>query len=87
MRRRYPGESSTWHDTRAGIVDVSTSSTRRALRIDTSHSLQTQSTSLRLRTGFTEIFGEEFPVSAATTVTRFADPDMLIEFQGGAVRN
>jgi 2-iminobutanoate/2-iminopropanoate deaminase len=32
-----------------------------------------------------EIFGQDFPVSAAITVTGFADPDMLIEVQGVAV--
>ena len=32
-----------------------------------------------------EIFGENFPASAAITVTGFADPSMLIEFQGIAV--
>ncbi len=32
-----------------------------------------------------EIFGDDFPVSAAITVTGFADPDMLIEIQGVAV--
>jgi 2-iminobutanoate/2-iminopropanoate deaminase len=32
-----------------------------------------------------EIFGQEFPVSAAITVTGFADPTMLIEVQGIAV--
>lgn len=33
----------------------------------------------------TEIFGENFPASAAVTVTGFADPTMLIEIQGVAV--
>jgi enamine deaminase RidA (YjgF/YER057c/UK114 family) len=33
----------------------------------------------------TEIFGDDFPVSAAITVTGFADPDMLVEIQGVAV--
>lgn len=33
----------------------------------------------------TEIFGQDFPVSAAITVTGFADPAMLIEIQGVAV--
>ena len=33
----------------------------------------------------TEIFGEDFPASAAITVTGFADPSMLIEIQGIAV--
>ena len=32
----------------------------------------------------TELFGDDFPVSAAITVTGFADPDMLIEIQGVA---
>lgn len=32
-----------------------------------------------------EIFGGDFPVSAAITVTGFADPTMLIEIQGIAV--
>jgi 2-iminobutanoate/2-iminopropanoate deaminase len=32
-----------------------------------------------------EIFGENFPASAAITVTGFADPGMLIEIQGIAV--
>jgi len=32
-----------------------------------------------------EIFGENFPASAAMTVTGFADPSMLIEIQGIAV--
>jgi len=32
-----------------------------------------------------EIFGKDFPASAAITVTGFADPTMLIEIQGVAV--
>jgi 2-iminobutanoate/2-iminopropanoate deaminase len=32
-----------------------------------------------------EIFGDDFPASAAITVTGFADPSMLIEIQGVAV--
>jgi 2-iminobutanoate/2-iminopropanoate deaminase len=32
-----------------------------------------------------EIFGSDFPVSAAITVTGFADPAILIEIQGIAV--
>jgi 2-iminobutanoate/2-iminopropanoate deaminase len=32
-----------------------------------------------------EIFGKNFPASAAITVTGFADPTMLIEIQGIAV--
>ncbi len=33
----------------------------------------------------TEIFGEDFPASAAITVTGFADPAIMIEIQGTAV--
>jgi enamine deaminase RidA (YjgF/YER057c/UK114 family) len=33
----------------------------------------------------TEIFGKDFPASAAITVSGFADPAMLIEIQGVAV--
>lgn len=33
----------------------------------------------------TEVFGKDFPASAAITVTGFADPSMLIEIQGIAV--
>jgi 2-iminobutanoate/2-iminopropanoate deaminase len=33
----------------------------------------------------TELFGSDFPASAAITVTGFADPTMLIEIQGIAV--
>ena len=33
----------------------------------------------------TEIFGKDFPASAAITVTGFADPSILIEIQGIAV--
>ena len=33
----------------------------------------------------TKIFGQDFPASAAITVTGFADPSMLIEIQGIAV--
>jgi 2-iminobutanoate/2-iminopropanoate deaminase len=33
----------------------------------------------------TEIFGDDFPASAAITVAGFADPNMLIEIQGIAV--
>jgi 2-iminobutanoate/2-iminopropanoate deaminase len=33
----------------------------------------------------TEIFGTDFPASAAITVTGFADPTILIEIQGVAV--
>lgn len=32
-----------------------------------------------------ELFGSEFPASAAITVTGFADPTMLIEVQGIAI--
>ena len=32
-----------------------------------------------------ELFGSDFPASAAITVTGFADPNMLIEIQGVAV--
>jgi 2-iminobutanoate/2-iminopropanoate deaminase len=32
-----------------------------------------------------ELFGTDFPASAAITVTAFADPTMLIEIQGAAV--
>ena len=32
-----------------------------------------------------EIFGDDFPASAAITVTGFADPSMMIEIQGVAV--
>jgi 2-iminobutanoate/2-iminopropanoate deaminase len=33
----------------------------------------------------TEIFGDDFPASAAITVKGFADPNMMIEIQGIAV--
>jgi len=33
----------------------------------------------------TEIFGSDYPASAAITVAGFADPDMLIEIEGIAV--
>ena len=33
----------------------------------------------------TEIFGKDFPASAAITVAGFADPSMMIEIQGIAV--
>jgi 2-iminobutanoate/2-iminopropanoate deaminase len=33
----------------------------------------------------TELFGTDFPASAAITVKGFADPNMLIEIQGAAV--
>jgi len=33
----------------------------------------------------TEIFGRDFPASAAITVTGFADPSILLEIQGVAV--
>jgi 2-iminobutanoate/2-iminopropanoate deaminase len=33
----------------------------------------------------TEIFGRDFPASAAITVAGFADPSMMIEIQGIAV--
>ena len=33
----------------------------------------------------TEVFGTDFPASAAITVTGFADPSILIEIQGIAV--
>ncbi|MGX1791173.1 RidA family protein [Bosea sp. NPDC055332] len=32
-----------------------------------------------------EVFGKDFPASAAVTVTGFADPNMLIEIQGIAL--
>jgi 2-iminobutanoate/2-iminopropanoate deaminase len=46
--------------------------------IDTRHT--TRMTELR-----TEIFGKDFPASAAITVAGFAQPDMMIEIQGVAV--
>ena len=39
----------------------------------------------RMTDGRTEIFGKDFPASAAITVTGFADPSILIEIQGIAV--
>jgi enamine deaminase RidA (YjgF/YER057c/UK114 family) len=33
----------------------------------------------------TEIFGDDFPASAAITVSGFADPAIMIEIQGVAV--
>jgi enamine deaminase RidA (YjgF/YER057c/UK114 family) len=33
----------------------------------------------------TEVFGKDFPASAAITVTGFADPSIMIEIQGVAV--
>jgi 2-iminobutanoate/2-iminopropanoate deaminase len=46
--------------------------------IDARHT--TRMTELR-----TEIFGKDFPASAAITVAGFADPTMMIEIQGVAV--
>jgi len=46
--------------------------------IDARHT--TRMTELR-----TEIFGKDFPASAAITVAGFADPTMMIEIQGIAV--
>ena len=46
--------------------------------IDTRHT--TRMTELR-----TEIFGEDFPASAAITVSGFAQPEMMIEIQCVAV--
>lgn len=46
--------------------------------IDSRHT--TRMTELR-----TEIFGKDFPASAAITVAGFADPAMMIEIQGIAV--
>ena len=46
--------------------------------IDARHT--TRMTELR-----TEIFGSDFPASAAITVSGFADPSMMIEIQGIAV--
>lgn len=46
--------------------------------IDTRHT--TRMTELR-----TEIFGNDFPASAAITVAGFADPAMMVEIQGVAV--
>ena len=46
--------------------------------IDARHT--TRMTELR-----TEIFGQDFPASAAITVAGFADPTMMIEIQGVAV--
>jgi enamine deaminase RidA (YjgF/YER057c/UK114 family) len=47
--------------------------------IDARHT--TRMTELR-----TEIFGKDFPASAAITVAGFAQPEMLIEIQGVAVK-
>ncbi len=46
--------------------------------IDVRHT--TRMTELR-----TEIFGKDFPASAAITVTGFADPSIMLEIQGIAV--
>ena len=39
----------------------------------------------RYTTRMTEIFGRDFPASAAITVAGFADPSIMIEIQGIAV--
>ena len=46
--------------------------------IDARHT--TRMTEIRI-----EIFGKDFPASAAITVAGFADPSMMIEIQGIAV--
>ena len=67
----------TLADANARLSDIVTMT---VFLIDARHT--TRMTELR-----TEIFGKDFPASAAITVAGFADPTMMIEIQGAAVTN
>ena len=75
MRQTFKNIEATLKEAGASLTDIVTMTVFLA---DSRYT--TRMTEIR-----TEIFGEDFPASAAITVTGFADPSMLIEIQGIAV--
>jgi 2-iminobutanoate/2-iminopropanoate deaminase len=74
-RQTFRNLEKTLADTGAQLTDLVTMT---VFLSDSRHT--TRMTEIRA-----EIFGKDFPASAAITVTGFADPIMLIEIQGVAV--
>ena len=74
-RQTFRNIARTLGDAGATLADLVTVT---VFLIDTRHT--TRMTEIR-----TEIFGQDFPASAAITVAGFADPAMMIEIQGIAV--
>ena len=75
MRQTFKNIGATLKEAGASVKDIVTMTVFLA---DSRYT--TRMTELR-----TEILGQDFPASAAITVTGFADPTMLIEIQGIAV--
>ncbi|MGH6782373.1 MAG: RidA family protein, partial [Sphingomonadaceae bacterium] len=75
MRQTFRNLEATLAEAGGSLKDIVTMT---VFLVDVRHT--TRMTELR-----TEIFGTDFPASAAITVTGFADPSMLIEIQAVAV--
>lgn len=75
VRQTFRNLAATLTEAGGSLKDIVTMT---VFLVDVRHT--TRMTELR-----TEIFGEDFPASAAITVTGFADPTMLIEIQAVAV--
>ncbi|MGH8679494.1 MAG: RidA family protein [Burkholderiales bacterium] len=75
MRQTFRNLEATLADAGGSLTDIVTMT---VFLVDVRHT--TRMTELRA-----EIFGTDFPASAAITVTGFADPSMLIEIQAIAV--
>lgn len=75
VRQTFRNLAATLTESGGSLKDIVTMT---VFLVDVRHT--TRMTELR-----TEIFGEDFPASAAITVTGFADPTMLIEIQAVAV--
>lgn len=75
MRQTFRNLEATLAEAGGSLKDIVTMT---VFLVDVRHT--TRMTELR-----TEIFGSDFPASAAITVTGFADPAMLIEIQAVAV--
>jgi enamine deaminase RidA (YjgF/YER057c/UK114 family) len=74
-RQTFRNIEKTLADAGAKLSDIVTMT---VFLLDTRHT--TRMTEIR-----TEIFGKDFPASAAITVDGFAKPEMLVEVQGIAV--
>jgi enamine deaminase RidA (YjgF/YER057c/UK114 family) len=74
-RQTFRNIEKTLAEAGAALADLVTMT---VFLIDTRHT--TRMTEIR-----TEVFGKDFPASAAITVTGFADPSIMIEIQGIAV--
>ena len=75
MRQTFKSIEATLKETGASLKDIVTMTV-----FLTDSRYTTRMTEIR-----TEIFGQDFPASAAITVTGFADPSILLEVQGIAV--